>query len=139
MAEIGKVIGTEKNKLVVRMTRKEACAKCRACYAGLKEQDMLLKAVNLCNAKVGDRVEVMLETADFMKATCIMYGIPCAMFIIGILAGYYGFEALGKSGGEFAGFGLGIVLVVLTYLIIRTQEKRFKNGNYVPKAIKVVE
>ena len=28
MAEIGKVIGTEKNKLVVRMTRKEACAKC---------------------------------------------------------------------------------------------------------------
>ena len=56
MAEIGKVIGTEKNKLVVRMTRKEACAKCRACSAGLKEQDMLLKAVNLCNAKVGDRV-----------------------------------------------------------------------------------
>ena len=28
MAEIGEVIGTEKNKLVVRMTRKEACAKC---------------------------------------------------------------------------------------------------------------
>ncbi|MFR7512063.1 MAG: SoxR reducing system RseC family protein, partial [Muribaculaceae bacterium] len=81
MAEIGEVIGTEKNKLVVRMTRKEACAKCRACSAGLKEQDMLLKAVNLCNAKVGDKVEVMLETADFMKATCIMYGIPCAMFI----------------------------------------------------------
>ena len=126
MAEIGEVIGTEKNKLVVRMTRKEACAK-------------LLRAVNLCNAKVGDKVEVMLETADFMKATCIMYGIPCAMFMVGILAGYYGFEALGKSGGEFAGFGLGIVLVVLTYLIIRTQENRFKNGNYVPKAVKVIE
>ena len=97
MAEIGEVIGTEKNKLVVRMTRKEACAKCRACSAGLKEQDMLLRAVNLCNAKVGDKVEVMLETADFMKATCIMYGIPCAMFMVGILAGYYGFEALGKK------------------------------------------
>ena len=82
MAEIGEVIGTEKNKLVVRMTRKEACAKCRACSAGLKEQDMLLKAVNLCNAKVGDKVEVMLETADFYESylyyvwysLCYVYG-----------------------------------------------------------------
>lgn len=139
MAEIGEVVAMDKNKLVVRMARKEACAKCRACSAGLKEQDMILKAVNLCNAKVGDKVEVMLETADFMKATLIMYGIPCFMFIAGVLSGYYSSMAMGWNNGEYIGFGLGVLLVVLTYLIIRTQEPRFKKGNYIPKAINIVE
>ena len=39
-------------KLVVRMTRKEACAKCRACSAGLKEQKKHLKTLNLFQAQL---------------------------------------------------------------------------------------
>ena len=41
MAEKGVVIGLKDNNLaVIKMTRQEACAKCRACIAGMAEKDM---------------------------------------------------------------------------------------------------
>jgi sigma-E factor negative regulatory protein RseC len=139
LGEVGEVIGTEGNRLVVKMVRKEACAKCRACTAGLKSEDMVIKAVNLCDGKVGDKVEVMLDNADFMRAALIMYGIPFIAFMIGVVAGYYGADALGLAYREYIGIGLGFVLVVAAYLGIRSQEKRFSRGNYVPKAVNIVK
>lgn len=138
LGEVGDVIGIEGNRLVVRMERKEACAKCRACTAGLQSEDMIIKAINLCDGKVGDKVEVMLDNADFMKAALIMYGIPFTGFMIGVLGGYYGAQAVGINGGEYIGMALGLILVVASYLAIRSQEERFKKGNYVPKAVSVV-
>ena len=39
LGEVGEVIGKESGKLIVRMEkRKEACAKCRACTAGIKRK-----------------------------------------------------------------------------------------------------
>lgn len=135
MGEIGEVIEIENEKLVVKMQRKEACAKCRACTAGLKSEDMLIKAVNNCGAVVGDKVEIMLEENNFIKAVFIMYGIPFVAFIIGVFAGYYGALELGIKNAEVIGCVLGAVLVLVSYLAIKSQEEKFKKGNYVPKAI----
>jgi sigma-E factor negative regulatory protein RseC len=140
MAEIGTVIGNaENNRLLVRLERQEACAKCRACTAGMKKEEMLLTAENLCGGKIGDNVEVTLDTADFMRAAVIMYGIPFAMFMLGIFAGYFGSLKMGLGSNELIGFVIGIVLVIITYLIIKSQEKRWQKDNYVPKAIRVVD
>lgn len=139
MAEVGEVIGFENNKLVVKLERTEACAKCRACTAGFDKKEMLIRAENLCNGKIGDKVEVALDSVDFYKATMIMYGIPFVMFMIGIFGGYYGAIKLGVSYAELIGIGLGLILVVITYFIIHSQEHRFKKANYVPKAVNIVE
>jgi sigma-E factor negative regulatory protein RseC len=140
MAEIGTVIGNaENNRLLVRLERQEACAKCRACTAGMKKEEMLLTAENLCGGKIGDNVEVTLDTADFMRAAVIMYGIPFAMFMLGIFAGYFGSLKMGFGSNELIGFAIGIVLVIITYLVIKSQEKRWQKDNYVPKAIRVVD
>jgi sigma-E factor negative regulatory protein RseC len=140
MAEIGTVIGVkDDNRLLVRLERQEACAKCRACTAGMKKEEMILTAENLCGGKVGDNVEVTLEMADFMKAAMIMYGLPFAMFMIGIFAGYYISLNMGYGSNELIGFLTGLVLVCITYILIHSQEKRWKSNNYVPKAIKVVD
>ena len=139
MGEVGEVVGREANKLVVKMQRTEACAKCRACTAGLESKDMIIKAVNMCAANIGDKVEIVLDNSNFMKATLIMYGIPFVAFMIGVFAGYYGALKLSFGSPELAGIGLGIVLVIIVYLIIRTQEYRFKEGGYIPKAINVVK
>ncbi len=140
MAEIGTVIGIkDDNRLLVRLERQEACAKCRACTAGMKKEEMILTAENLCGGKVGDNVEVTLEMADFMKAAMIMYGLPFATFMIGIFAGYYISLNMGYGSNELIGFLTGLVLVCITYMLIHSQEKRWKSNNYVPKAIKVVD
>lgn len=139
MAEVGEVIGFEDNKLVIRMERTEACAKCKACTAGFEKQEMLLHAVNLCDGKIGDKVEVALDSVDFYKAAIIMYGIPFVMFMVGIFGGYYGAMHFGFAHQEVAGIVLGLVMIVITYAVIHSQEHRFKKANYIPKAIRVVE
>lgn len=139
LGEVGEVIGKESGKLIVRMERKEACAKCRACTAGMKKEDMIIRAENVCNAEVGNKVDIVLDNADFMKATLIMYGIPFVAFMVGIFGGYYGALKMGINNSEVVGVVAGIVLVIVTYLIIHSQENRFKKGNFVPKALKVVE
>lgn len=139
MGEVGEVVGREANRLVVKMQRTDACAKCRACTAGLESKDMIIKAVNMCGGNIGDKVEVVLDNSNFMKATLIMYGIPFIAFMIGVFAGYYGAIKFAFGSPELVGIGLGIVLVIIVYLIIRTQEYRFKEGGYIPKAINVVK
>lgn len=139
VGEIGEVIGTENNQLIVKMQRTEACAKCRACSAGMKTEEMIIKANNMCNATIGNKVDIVIDNADFMRATLIMYGIPFVTFMIGVFAGYYGAINLGINNGELIGIGIGIILVIITYLIIHSQENRFKKANYIPKAIYIIE
>lgn len=138
MGEVGEVIGVEKDRLVIKMERKEACAKCRACIAGLESKDMIIKAQNLCSGRIGDKVEITLDNTNFIKATLIMYGVPFVMFMLGIFIGYYGATCLNLNTPEVMSFVTGIVMIIITYLIIRTQEQRFSKGGYVPKAINVV-
>lgn len=137
MAEIGKVIDIEKNKVVVSLERKEACAKCRACSAGMKAEEMLIRAENICGAKVGDKVEIALEETDFIKAVLIMYGFPFVMFLIGLFGGYYGCLSANIPNPELIGFVAGLILVAIGYGLIKSQEKRWRSGNYIPKAIAV--
>ncbi len=138
LGEVGEVINIEGKKLVVKMERKEACAKCRACTAGMKKEDMLIRAENMCSADIGDKVDVVLDNSNFMKATLIMYGIPLVAFLIGVFSGYYGALEMGIKNGELIGIALGVILVLVSYAIIHSQEHRFKEGGFTPKAIKVV-
>ena len=137
MAEIGEVIQIENDNAVVVLERKEACAKCRACSAGMKSEEMLIRAENICSAKVGDKVEIALEETDFIKAVLIMYGFPFIMFMVGLLGGYYGCLNAGINNAELIGFIAGLVLVAVSYGLIKSQENRWRSGNYIPKAIAV--
>lgn len=137
MAEIGEVIEKKDKKVVVKLERKEACAKCRACSAGMKSTEMLITAENNCGAELGDKVEIALEEADFIKAVLIMYGFPFVMFIIGLFAAYYGCQSANIPNAELIGFIVGLVLVAVSYAVIKSQEKRWRSGNYIPKAIAV--
>ncbi len=137
MGERGQVIDIKDDVLTVRLTRTEACAKCRVCTAGMQSSDMFVNAKNLCGANVNDWVNIELENSDFLKAVTIMYGIPCAFLLAGILGGYYGSLFFGvQSGNEFYGFIAGLVLMLISFLIIHSKEQKFKQGNFVPVANK---
>jgi hypothetical protein len=60
------------------------------------------------------------------------------MFMIGIFGGYFVSLKMGYGSNELIGFLTGLVLVCITYIVIHSQEKRWKKDNYMPKAIKVV-
>lgn len=139
MAEVGQVIDINEDKLVVKLKRTEACAKCRACTAGMSSQDMIINALNECEAKKGDRVEITLDDSNFLNAVSIMYGIPCGGFLAGVIIGYYGAVEFGINNGELIGLGLGILFVILSYVWIKSREAFYKKQNYIPKAVKIVD
>lgn len=137
MAEIGKVIELNNESVTVILERKEACAKCRACSAGMSKTEMIIKAVNCCDAKIDDNVEIVLEEANFIQAVLIMYGIPFVALLAGVFLGYYGSIQLGFSNNDIIGFSIGIVFVIISYLWIRSKEEYWKSKNFIPKAIKL--
>ncbi|MBR1443302.1 MAG: SoxR reducing system RseC family protein [Firmicutes bacterium] len=138
MGEIGQVTEKKKNKITVRLERTEACAKCRACTAGMKKEDMHIECLNMCNADIDDNVEITIEEGNFFKAVMIMYGIPCTAFFAGIIAGYYGSIKLGYDNPELISMAIAVVLVIITYAVIRSKESYWRSKNFIPKAIKVV-
>ena len=132
--ETGTVIKENGPLVTVKLERKEACAKCKACTAGLETKDMFLEAENLCDAKIGDIVSVSLEQSNFIKAVAIMYVIPLIGLLIGIGLGYMVSDQLNWQGVELISVLFGFVLMAITFLTIRANEKRWNTKEFRPIA-----
>ncbi len=137
MAEVGLVKDIKGDQVIVSLNRQEACSKCRACIQGLQEKEMILTAKNLCNASIGDMVEIHLETSNFLKAVMILYGIPFVALIGGIILGYNIAEYFVPSyHTEKLSLIIGFSFLILSYVIIRLSNKRLDKKAYTPMAIK---
>lgn len=139
MGEQGVVLSVSGDELTVSLTRQEACAKCRACIAGLSSEEMILKVKNQCDARKNDWVNIELEDGYAIKAMFIMYGIPLVFLLAGVFAGYYGAGALGfQRFQEITATGCGALGVFLAFLCIRAKDRRMDRRPYTPVATAVV-
>lgn len=137
MAEKGQVVNIKENFAIVKMVRTEACAKCRACLKGMNEQEMLIEAENACEASAGDWVEIELKDNGFFNAVLIMYGIPLIALLSGILIGYFAIApVIPQFNRDLLGCFVGIIFMLLAFLWIRSQEKRWSSKKYRPIAVK---
>ena len=138
MAEKGLVVGLKNDLAVIRLNRIEACAKCRACVAGMKTEEMMVEAENECDAVVGDWVEMELRDYGFLKAVLIMYGLPLIGFMVGLCTGYFilseFFPAINR---DIVSASFGLIGTMLVFLWIRSQESRWSNKKYRPVATRV--
>lgn len=137
MGEIGKVMKTNGTTVEITFTRSEACAKCRACTAGLQKDEMHVTAENACGAEKGDWVEMDLADGHFLKAVLIMYGFPLLMLITGGVGGYFLGKLIKTVNPEALGFILGMSLMTISYLIIAQIDKARKS-RIIPVAIRKV-
>lgn len=139
MAEKGVVTELKDNLAVIKMTRVEACAKCRSCIAGMTEKEMIMEAENKCNANVGDWVELELAENGFFNAVIIMYGIPLVGFMAGLLLGYFVIipKLMPSVNPDIPSFILGLIGTGLGYLWIRSQESRWEAKKYRPIAARI--
>lgn len=139
MAEKGVVTELKNNLAIISMTRTEACAKCRACIAGMTEKEMIMEAENHCDAKVGDWVELEMIEGSFFFAVMVMYGIPLVCFMIGLLVSYFVVfpQFFPTMNADLPSFGIALVCTGLAYLGIRTQESRWEAKKYRPIAARL--
>lgn len=104
---------TDKNEksgmVTVRFERPEACGNCHACGYGSKSSEVTLPS----DRSVGEWVRVELPENRFLQATALVYVIPLAGLLIGLLLGWFL-----SSGNDLitllsAALGLGVSFVTL--------------------------
>ncbi len=130
--EVGQITEIVDNKAIISLERKSACAGCHACEMSHDKQMMTMTAINECGGKVGDKVMVELVVDRLMFATFILYGVPLITTVLGFFLGYYIFDS------EIVSFGIGIIFMAITYLVIKRYDSFFNNDKYIPVARKIV-
>lgn len=82
---------------------------------------------NNLNAKEGDFIEVKGEVANILKYTFIVYMIPFAATILGIVLGNYFFKNQGYANYEILSFLTGVVFLAISFFIVKLIDKRIAN------------
>ncbi|MCT4543750.1 MAG: SoxR reducing system RseC family protein [Vallitalea sp.] len=139
MGEVGVVTKAKGKYVTVKLERKEACAKCRACTAGFESKDMIIEAENICNAKEGDMVDISLEQSNFLKAVLIMYTIPLGFLFVGLGLGYLISSIFSLQNTELIAVLCGFISLALSYYIIRLNEDKWRDKKFRPVANEIVE
>lgn len=102
--------------------RKDACDDCGAkhcCVSFGSSSEMVVKALNRAGAKVGDLVSITLSSGTVLKGAAVLYLIPLAGLMSGVLigAGLHQRLAVSETGAAivsgFAGLFLGFILTAL--------------------------
>ena len=127
---VGEIVEIKENRAKVVFKRQKACGDCRAC-ASFGTDSVITEVENTLGVKVGDRVEIALHAPSVMKAGLIMYGIPLAALIAGVL--------IGSRIGDLAAALFGIGGAALAFAAIRVFEPKFKSmGEFDPKMTAVL-
>ena len=118
----------------MRMQRHSACASCGKCAKLTSEsQDLIVEVDNQIGAKVGDHVEVSMETVKVMKATMLAYILPLIFLVAGTAISFGVLNAISFKGP------LEVLCTFLSYLYLRKNDKKYRDSrDYIPVVVRIV-
>lgn len=125
MEETGIVKRLNGNIAIVVVDRKSACDQCKA---GCKVTDSgaEIEALNLAEARIGQKVKVVMRPYTYLKGSIIIYGVPALALIVGAIIGkevlspVYPFKDLDPDiVSAIVGFGA----FILSFLLVKIWSK----------------
>ncbi len=124
----------------LKLKRHSACASCGKCATTSEEKDIIVEVDNTIGAKVGDRVEVNMETINVLKATFIVYTIPLIALLIGTVGTFYGLNAVNFNGNiEIISAIVGLIFTIIVFLILKKNDKKFRDSKeYIPIVTRII-
>lgn len=146
-----------KDKALVKVRQHHACAGCGACgrvFGDPEQRDIFMVEVhNPVGAQKGQFVRLEVGERDMLLAAFLLYVVPLVGLLFGLFAGRRVAVLFGFGGSpDLWGLGLGLILMVLVFELLRLQErklagsKRFKvvitsvvNGNELPPELCTAE
>lgn len=134
MDHYGQIVETAgNNKAIVKVRPNLSCENCGRCGGFFgdpeKNRDYTVEVLNPINASRGELVRLEARASEVLLAAFMMYLLPLIALLIGLFAGRYGAIALELTGSaDVWGLGTGLVLMVLLFLVLRSQERRLARG-----------
>ena len=124
----------------LKLKRYSACASCGKCATTSEEKDIIVEVDKSIGAKVGDRVEVNMETINVLKAAFIVYTIPLIALLIGIVGTFYALNTINFNGNiETISGVVGLVLTFIVFLILKKNDKKFRDSKeYIPIVTRII-
>lgn len=132
MEQIGQVLElVEDNKALVRVHQHSSCAGCGACMGFFGDPAekgyLLVEVMNPVGAQKGEVVRLETRSQEILYAAFLLYILP----VLALLAGLFAGRNLAISRGlaispDLGGLALGLTVMVLVFLILRGQEKKFQ-------------
>lgn len=125
MKQIGFVTKTFKDKAQLEVKRPSSCGNCKGCASSCDEDAHIVTIKNILNAQEGDYVELSAVSKNVIKFISIVYMIPFAFLILGILLGNSYFQ--GNSSQEILSFVTGMVAMALSFILVKIIDKRISD------------
>jgi len=141
MQEMGTVVEVRDALAIVEVERSPACERCGVCYQMGGKNKMVAQARNNAGAKVGDKVNLEIESKIFLSVAFVLYIIPVVFLIIGYFIGstlvtFLQKPAYSQEVGIFSGF----IFLGFSYLVIRMIDRRAALSKQIqPVVIEIVK
>jgi len=98
---------------------------CKTC-GGCDTPSHVVIIQNTLDAKVGDLVELKGETKNILKYTLIVYMVPFALLILGILMGMNVLKSQGIDSYEPLSFLIGLIFMAFGYFLVKIIDRRIE-------------
>ena len=124
----------------VKIVRSGACESCSSrdsckVNGGQGEE---VEVANDINARIGDRIQIMMATGSLLKATFLLYLFPILCMILGGLIGHWISQKMMISGSVLSVI-VSAAALVLSMIIIRIKGRRMgEQKAYQPRILRVI-
>lgn len=124
----------------IKMQKHSACASCGKCTSSTDKKDIIVEADNTIGAKIGDYVEVNMDSINVIKAASIAYIIPLIALLGGTVISYSILNSINLSFNvEIISAAIGLGLTIIAYFIIKSNDSKFRDSRkYIPIITKVI-
>jgi sigma-E factor negative regulatory protein RseC len=137
--EVGIIKNIDGMTATVSIPRKSSCEGCSftACKAG--QEGMLIEALNPVNARVGQKVKIVMKPYTYLKGSAIVYGISAIALVAGAVLGK---EVLSRyfvrTDPDILSAVTGFIAFTLSFLLIKIWSKKIANKDDIKPVIEEI-
>jgi sigma-E factor negative regulatory protein RseC len=139
--EVGIIKNIDGMTATVSIPRKSACEGCSFSACKASGEGMLIEALNPVNARIGQKVKIVMKPYTYLQGSAIVYGIPAIALVAGAV---FGKEVLSRYlvriDPDILSAVTGSVAFALSFLFIKVwSTKAAKRENTKPVIEEILE
>ncbi|MFQ5586671.1 MAG: SoxR reducing system RseC family protein [Thermodesulfobacteriota bacterium] len=142
ISEYGTVIGLRGDCALIKTSKDTSCESClsrNSCITTTNETEMIVEADNPVHAKKGDRVLLAVGPDTTIKAGFLLYLIPLACFIAGVLLSNVFLTPLfPRHNPDLVAAAGGGLLLILSFVGLRIYGNRADTTGHKPRIERIL-
>lgn len=140
LEEEGIVIEAQGLRAKVQIEKRSACESCSAAAICHPPEHDYLNAVNNIGAVKGQKVRVIVQPEQYLRASIILYGLPILVFLGGIVIGkFLAVRLIGELYSDLWAFAAACAGTFITFMIIiRYHGKKRREDAYDPMIVEII-